>query len=72
MGEWLKDFTKYAPNNDYPFNDSDGYIDKEELLVRVPYRQPFPESSIFNYRKFLRWMLIRSDQPIEHYLVTIN
>jgi len=70
----LDDNKKYASSSDYPYNDSDGYIEKIEMLEPCLIRQKSnkAKSSEFDFIKYLRWMLIRSDQPISHYLTFSN
>ncbi len=72
LEESLKDNSKYAITYDYPFNDSDGYIEKIELLMPLSYIQPSSNGSLFLYRKYIRWLLVRSNQTIEHYLIKVH
>ena len=66
------DHSKYAASYDYPFNDSDGYIEKLEMLEPIRFRQPVSKGEAFAYQKYLKWMLIRTGQEIDHYLVFEN
>jgi hypothetical protein len=42
------------------------------MLEPIKYRQPLTFAVEFNFLKYLRWMLMRKDQPIAHYLVFGN
>ena len=42
------------------------------MLEPIKYRQPVATAGAFDFKKYLRWMLMRSSQPISHYLIIAN
>ncbi len=42
------------------------------MLVKVLYKQPSSKGGEFDYKKYLKWLLMRTNQPIEYYLVKAN
>ena len=72
IDEYLADFGKYTATSDYPYNDSDCEIERQEKLKLRVYQQESVKGGVFNFRKFLLWLLRRTNQAIEYYLVRGN
>lgn len=72
LDEYLEDCSKYVQiAYDYPFNDSDNYIEKREFIIHYPYKQG-ETSSVFQYKKYSTWLFSRTNQQIEYYLLKSN
>ena len=68
----LSDSSLYLGTNEYPFADSDRQIDRQEIIAVLPYKQPEAADGVFDYKKYLLWMLKRTNQPIDFYLIKAN
>lgn len=72
IDEYLSDFGRYVVTADYPYNDSDCETERQQKLKLKVYQQPSSKGVVFDYRKFLLWLLKRRNQVIEYYLVRAN
>lgn len=68
--DFLSDSHKYFEKCEYPFNDSDSYVENKEFLKEE--HIVVAEAPSFLPKKYLPWVLGRKDQPIDYYLLKTN